>query len=384
MGHTFFRSGHSGTALASRRTVLAGLAATGIAVPTRTRLKAGGSATADIASHASLGQLAAARGVLFGTAFDIESIDHPREAALYRHHARILTTDLSLKFALLRPEEGPARFANADRLVAWAAAAGIPLRGHCLIWNDGNPPWLSKLSAARRAYWLDRHIDEVMGRYAGRLHSWDVVNEPFWPGHGKPGLFRDGPWLSALGPGYVARAIRRAASVDPGTRLVINEAGPEWDYAWGDTAPTRQALLNLLDAVGSAGGRVDAVGLQCHWLKDFRFDAANFRAYIRQLATKVREVYLTELDVDDYRIDGTPAARDTSVAERFAAVVGAALKEPAVSTIITWQMADGASWITRDPRMWRSPDRPPRPTPFDADYRPKAAYRALAETFRAT
>jgi endo-1,4-beta-xylanase len=341
-------------------------------------------ADADIASVPSLGAAAANRGVLFGTAFDIESIDTPREAALYRHHARILTTDLSMKFVLLRPAEDQVRWENADRLVDWAAKAGIPLRGHCLIWNEFNPPWLMKLSAQRRAYWLDRHIDEVMTRYAGRLQSWDVVNEPFWPGHGKPGGFRDGPWLDAMGPDYIVRAMKRARAADPTARLAINEAGPEWENPFGPTKPYREGLLQLIDRVQDAGVKVDVIGLQCHWFPDFRFDASAFRGYVRQLAKRGPAVYITELDVNDGGFRGDIAARDRAVADRYRQFVSAALSEPAIAAIITWQLADGASWITRDPKQWTVAGRAPRPLPFDDQYRPKAAYHALYEQFAAS
>ena len=40
------------------------------------------------------------------------------------------------------------------------------------------PDWVKHLSKSEISSLLDRHIDEVAGRYAGRVHSWDVVNEP--------------------------------------------------------------------------------------------------------------------------------------------------------------------------------------------------------------
>ncbi|MBX9927261.1 MAG: endo-1,4-beta-xylanase [Hyphomicrobiaceae bacterium] len=364
----------------TRRHLLTGAAAA-VASPAIACLPASAQTFADIAAVPSLGAIAAARGVLFGTAFDVETLDTPRDAALYRHHARILTTDLTFKFGALRPLEGPAKFDNADRLVAWAAVAGIPLRGHALVWNEFNPPWVSKLSSARRAYWLDRHIDEVAGRYAGRLHSWDVVNEPFWPGHGKPGGFRDGPWLDAMGPDYVVRAMQRARAADPTATLAINEAGPEWENPFGPTKPYREGLLSLIDRVQQAGVTVDAVGLQCHWFPDFEFNPANFRAHIQALSKKVRSVYLTEIDVNDGRIDGDIATRDTEVARRYRLLVETALKEPSVTAIITWQLSDNASWIVREPKLWATPSRAPRPLPFDASQRPKPAYHALAAAF---
>ena len=177
----------------SRRTAL-GLLAALAASPS-----AVSSARAGVPVVPSLGEIAARRGILFGTAFDAGVMTNPAMAAHTIHHARILTSDNFMKFGSLRPVEGPADFALADRLVAFCATHNIPLRGHNLIWNDWTPDWVGKLSPSRCAYWLDRHIDEVVSRYAGRLHSWDVVNEPFWPGHGQPGGFRNGPWFAAMG-----------------------------------------------------------------------------------------------------------------------------------------------------------------------------------------
>jgi endo-1,4-beta-xylanase len=332
----------------------------------------------DITAHPSLGAIAARRGLVFGTAFDLETLANPRQGDLYRHHARILTSDNSMKFGSLRPQEGPANFADADRLVGFAAAAGLPLRGHNLIWNDWVPPWVAQLSSARCAYWLDRHIDEVVGRYAGRLHSWDVVNEPFWPGHGKPGGYRDGPWLAAMGPDYVARAFKRARAADPTVKLVLNEAGPEWETVWGPSKPYRVGLLRLIDDLQSQGIRLDAVGLQGHWFPEFTFDAGRFGAYLRELGRRGIDIYLSELDINDRNFTGDIASRDGQVAERYRQFLTPVLAEPAVKAIITWQLSDNASWIVGDPKMWRSPNRAPRPLPFDADQRPKAAYHTLA------
>ena len=77
-------------------------------------------------------------------------------------------------------------------MVAFCQAAGIPIRGHTLIWNEWNPEWLKQAAPGHVAYWLDRHIEEVVGRYAGKFHSWDVVNEPMWPGHNKEFGLRSG------------------------------------------------------------------------------------------------------------------------------------------------------------------------------------------------
>ncbi|MEQ1695373.1 MAG: endo-1,4-beta-xylanase [Hyphomicrobiaceae bacterium] len=327
----------------------------------------------------SLGEIAAQRGILFGTSIDLDTLGLPVQAELYRHHARILTVDNAMKFGMLRPQEGPANFEAADRLVAFAAENKIPLRGHCLAWNDWVPDWVAKLSTERAIYWFDRHIDEVVGRYAGRLHSWDAVNEPLFPLHRIRGGYRSGPWFAAMGKDYIVRALKRASAADPLGKYVINEAGPEWENPWGPVAPYREGLLRIIKDVQDAGVRLDAVGLECHWFPQFTFDAARFTDYLHQLAATGVSIYLTEIDVNDSALRGSQDARDAEVGERFAALITAALKEPKVEAIQTWQLSDNASWLQGEPKLWGPSGRRPRPLPFDKDCQPKAAYHAIAK-----
>lgn len=360
----------------NRRNAL-GVIAGGLTHPLSVALAAGRSGL----GVASLGELAARRGLLFGTAIDMDSLANSDQAALYVHHARIFTADNVMKFGSLRPQEGPANFDAADRLVDFAARHSIPLRGHNLIWNDWVPPWVSTLSATRIAYWLDRHIDEVVGRYAGKLHSWDVVNEPFFPMHRNPGGFRSGPWYSAMGSDYVVRALKRARAADPTGKIFINEAGPEWENPWGPAKPYRDGLLHLITQVQDAGVKLDGVGLECHWFPQFTFNADHFTGYLHALAARGVSIYVTELDINDGGLSGTEAERDAQVAGRFVQVINAALKEPKVEGIILWQLSDNASWLMGEPKLWGPHARRPRPLPFDHNFQPKPAYDAIAKAF---
>ena len=148
-------------------------------------------------------------------------------AALVAGQSMVVTVENSLKFDWLRPRGQDIDFSYADRLVDFATSRGLRLRGNALIWNDWLPGWLDRLSKAEVGAMMDRHIDEVVGRYAGRVQSWDIVNEPFFPMHGQAGGYRKGRWLEAMGPDYIARAFRRAALADPKAELVLNEAFTE-------------------------------------------------------------------------------------------------------------------------------------------------------------
>ncbi len=340
-------------------------------------------AGADVGGVPSLGGIAAGRGVLFGTAISGDTLADPAQAALYAHHARVLTTDSAFKFGVLRPQEGPANFAAADEMVAFAQNHGIPIRAHTLIWNEWNPAWVKKLSAARTAYWLDRHVDEVVGRYAGKIQWWDVVNEPLWPQHGNADGMRNGPWYAGMGRDYVVRALKRARAADPGARIAINEAGPEWEDVWGPSKPFREGLLGLVEDAQASGVKLDGVGLQCHWFPEFRFDPDKFRSYLRALADRGVAISLSEIDVNDARLPGGADERDAAVAARYKALITAALHEPKVEALITWQLTDRASWLMSTPSLWGPHGERPRPLPFDEALKPKAAYRAIVEALAA-
>ncbi|WP_018181160.1 endo-1,4-beta-xylanase [Kaistia granuli] len=328
------------------------------------------------AADATLGGVAARAGVTFGTSIAADTLRIPAQAALYHREARIYTVDWALTFSHLRPRADQFHPGDAEAILAFATPAGIPVHGHALAWNESRPDWLMKLSNAGKRKALDRHIDETVAHFAGRLPSWNVVNEPFWPGHGLPGDFRDGPWLQAFGPGYVTRAFQRAQAADPRARLVLNEAMTEvWTE---DGAKMRRGLLTLVDRLQDDGVRLDAVGLQGHLDPGRPFDDAGFADFLHQLGERRVDIWITELDVDDRAFPDDIASRDAAVAARYRDFLDAVLAVPAVKTVITWQLADSASWYNHAARR-ADPDakRLPRPLPFDDAFAPKPAVDAI-------
>lgn len=333
---------------------------------------------ADGIAAESLGAVAAAAGRVFGSAFDAEVFSDEEYAHLVRRHCRIATPENSFKFARLRRIEGRADFSVSDRILAFAREAGMPVHGHTLIWNDWNPPWVKALSADRCAYWLERHIDEVAGHYAGKIFAWDVVNEPFNMYFQKPGDFRDGPWYASMGPDYVRRSFIAAAKADPHAKLALNEAFTEYDDEFGRR--TRAALLRLLDQLKNQGARVDVVGLQGHLNPRRRWNAEAFAGFLDNLAAREVEIYITELDCDDSSLAADERVRDSEVAGIFQGFLGTALSEPAISTVITWQLSDRYTFYRYD-KQGRGV-RAARTLPFDKALTPKPAYAAFVREFK--
>src|SRR6267154_5697804 len=328
----------------------------------------------------SLGAIAAQNGYLFGAAA-AEVIDS--DAAyrdLYVTQTRIITTDVALKIGRIAPQPGPKHFESADRLLAFCNQHNIAMRGHCLVWNEWNPDWVKNMSASERRTYFDSYIEEVVGRYAGKLQSWDIVNEPFWPGHRAPGGFRLGPWYDAFGPDYVRRAFERAAQVDRTTKFVLNEAQTERDDELG--LAVRRGLLKLVADLKHAGVKLDVVGLQGHLQPQYPHDPGRFSEFLHSLADLGVEIYITEFDVCDDVFPDDAGARDAAVARTAQQFLEPTLRHPAVKALITWELADNYSFYRGIYRA-KNPTaaRLPRPLPYDDKLRAKPLWGVIAQAF---
>ena len=340
----------------------------------------GARARAD-AAPPSLATLARAAGLAFGASGSGELFRDGDYRALFLAQAGVLVPEHELKFDALQPERGRFDFAPADALVDAGRARQLLVRGHTLFWNDYPPPWLKTLTRRETEAVFERYLETVVPHFAGRLHSWDVVNEPFWLGRDKPGTFRPGPWYDALGADYIFRAFRRTADLDPHAKLVLNEAWTERTDPVG--LAVRRALLTLIDRIQDKGLKLDAIGLQGHLMPQEPYDDASFVAFLHAIASRKLDIYITEFDVDDRSFPTDVATRDRLVAARALAFLTAALQVPAVRMVVCWELSDRYTW-------WRDPsvlaiyglDRLPRPLPFDDQLRRKPLADAIATAFR--
>lgn len=338
--------------------------------------------SADVrASDQSLGSIAKENGFIFGAAAGPVIDKDAAYRQLYVDHAKVITTDIALKMSRVAPGPGPLQFAAADRLHLFCARHSIPMRGHCLIWNEWVPAWIKAMSNAERERFFDNYIDEVIGRYEGQFQSWDIVNEPFWPGHKAPGGYRLGPWYETFGQSYVKRTFLRAGSADKRTKFVLNEAHAERDdnVGWA----IRTGLLRLVDELKQAGVPLHAVGLQGHLQPRYPHDPERFLEFVHALAAYDVDIYITEFDVRDDTFPDDITTRDAMVAETAKRFLTNVLSVPAVKMLVSWQLADSYSFY-RDAMRRKSPNsiRWPRPLPFDEAMQRKPLWYAIADSFR--
>jgi len=331
---------------------------------------------------APLRSLAANKGLLFGSCLALKYfVQSPAYEQLFVEQCDIATPELHMKWSSLSSQPGVYDFQAADNFVVFCADHHIKVRGHTLVWHDAVPGWVvSQLTPVTGQAIMTEHIYKVASHFAGKLYSWDVVNEVLDPGSHRPDGLRDTPWLKNCGVDYIEMAFRSAAAADPGAMLVWNENYLEVSNGFG--RPKRSAMLDLLDKMLARGVPVHAIGIEAH----LRADQAailgdpSYEAFLADLARRGMKIFVTELDIQDVALPADPGARDNAVGDLYGKFLSATLRQPAVKGIVTWGLADCFTWIAG--YRPRKDGLPVRPLPFDANCQPKAAYYAIVETLR--
>jgi endo-1,4-beta-xylanase len=338
----------------------------------------------DVAGSRSLRAHAHRHGLVFGSAVIIRNVqDDPEFAALAGEQCGIVVPTGELKWVALRPAPGQFDFSRPDFLLTFAQSHHMLMRGHTLCWHNSVPAWIQtpENRPRTRQFFID-HITTVCRHFAGRLHSWDVVNEAILPADGQPGGLRKSFWYEQIGPEYIELAFRTARAADPHARLTYNDYGVEYDS--DEDEERRRRILELLRNMQKNNVPLDAVGIQSHVkaAQPYTF-GKGLAAYIESIRQMGLEVYLTELDVNEDDIaSNDPVERDGLIARTYTDYLRVALANSAVKLVLTWDLSDRFTWLNSGPTHHRKqPDRPQRSLPFDRDYRPKEAFFALRESF---
>lgn len=327
---------------------------------------------------ASLAGLARRRGILFGTAVGPLIDTMPAYGAIVAADCSVIVPEYEMKWLHLAPTPVDYDFDAVDRRLAYALANGQAFRGHTLVWHQALPTWFDEvITADNAAERLARHIATVVGRYARKVDSWDVVNEAI--DTGEPDGLRATPWRQLIGPDYIQQAFQAAASADPTALLVYNE------YGLVEASPPadgkRQATLRLLERLLRRGVPIHALGLQCHLEVGAAGDYEPLGRFCREVAALGLEIMVTELDVADRLAPPGIAARDAAVAATYRAFLDCVVDQPATTAVLTWGLSDRHTWLQKyRPR----PDGLPcRVLPYDAELRKKPAWSAIARSFAA-
>jgi endo-1,4-beta-xylanase len=315
-------------------------------------------------------------------------------ATLVKTQFNSITPENALKWENIHPRPDSFAFDLPDRYVAFGERNHMYVVGHCLVWHNQVPDWVfhdEHGNLVNRDVLLKRmrdHIQTVVGRYKGRIKSWDVVNEAL----NEDGTLRQSLWLKIIGDDYIARAFEYAHAADLSAELTYN------DYSL-ENEPKRNGAVALITKLRKQGIPITSVGLQGHdslvWPTIEQQEAT-----ISAFANLGIKVVISELDVDvlpraasqesaeistnikqdpklNPYVSGLPDSVQKALAERYAVLFRVFLRHREVVARVTfWGVTDGDSWRNN----WPVKGRTSYPLLFDRGCQPKPAFDAVIQT----
>jgi len=309
----------------------------------------------------------------------------PEQQVTIRNEFSEITAGNIMKMSYLHPSENSYTFTNADALVDWAEANGVGVHGHTLIWHSDYqvPDWMKNYSGDFQAM-LDEHVSTVADHFAGRVTSWDVVNEAI--DENQSHCWRDSVFYQQLGADFMANAFRAADAADPNADLYYND----YDTEGGNSAKL-QCLLQLVDDLQAQNVPIDGVGFQMHVQIDWP-SASSIAAAFQAIVDRGLKVKITEIDVPlNNPYASTPFPQYTSFTdeaaqvqkERYKSIVQTYLDVVPAHLrggITVWGIWDGESWLLDFDERQGSDDWPLLFTgPADGPYERKPAYYGVSE-----
>jgi endo-1,4-beta-xylanase len=304
-----------------------------------------------------------------GVAISPSFIDNQEKVNLISRHFNSITADNDMKWSNLQPTEGNFNFARADKIVAFAEANGMKVRGHCLCWHNQVPSWIFKdgQATASRELVMQRlrtHITTVMTHFKGKVYAWDVVNEAIDDGDSN---YRSSQWYNICGEDYIFEAFEAARAADPDAILFYN------DYTAIDPVK-RDKIYNLLVKL-KARNLIDGMGLQGHWNISYPSNSLINDA-ISKYTSLGLEVQITELDVSVYTSNSDPQSAYTDNLEQKQTIAyeryfnAFRTFKDAITGVTFWGLADDYTWLDNFPVTGRKN----YPLLFNVNLDPKPAY----------
>ncbi len=304
-----------------------------------------------------------------GVAIPPSFIDNPKKVNLMKRHFNSLTAENAMKWSSLQSVEGSFTYTGADKIVSFAQANGMKVRGHCLCWHNQVPSWifLDGQANASKELVLQRlrdHITAVVSHFKGKVYAWDVVNEAISDGSS---VYRASQWFTICGEDFIFEAFKAAREADPEAILFYN------DYS--AVNPTKRDKIHDLLVKLKDQDLVDGIGLQGHWNLDYPSSSLLFDALEKYKSLDI-EIQITELDVSVYTSNSDPqSAYNDIISQKQAQSYDRFFSEfrsfkDVITGVTFWGLADDYTWLDNFPVTGRKN----YPLLFDADNKPKMAY----------
>jgi endo-1,4-beta-xylanase len=299
-------------------------------------------------------------------------------------------------------------FHRLDFFVDWAVENDINVVGHTLVWHSQSAPWLTNdtegnpLTRTEARDNMEKYINIVAGHFAGRIYSWDVVNEALRTSVSTPppiieeGWWKEmlrtesggdeaSPWYAAYANGmdeaagehpsdYIYDAFVFARIADPNAILYYNDFNET-------SAGKREAMAQMTEEINArwAGDPrnteperllIEGLGMQAHyWTADL--SPVSVEQTVLRFAQTGAKVSITELDIPMGRFGGFEEPTEENLkhqAELYKGVFEVLMRHSDLIERVTF-------WGKADHQSWR---REGSPLLFDINLQAKEAFHSIA------
>ncbi|KAM0859374.1 hypothetical protein ACQ4PT_047288 [Festuca glaucescens] len=227
-------------------------------------------------------------GFPLGNAMTKEILDIPAYEKWFTSRFTVASFENEMKWYYTEWKRDHEDYTVPDAMLRLAQKHNIKVRGHNVFWDTNNTQmaWVNPLSPDQLRAAMQKRLNSVVTRYAGKVIAWDVMNENL---HGEFYETRLGT------PNVSAQIYQQVAQIDRTATLFMNEFSTlEWA---GDMTAMSSKYVRKMEEIrsypGNAGLKL-AVGLESH------FSTPNIpyvRATLDMLAQLKLPIWLTELDV---------------------------------------------------------------------------------------
>ena len=257
-----------------------------------------------------------------------------------------ISAEYEMKMDQISTASGVYNWAVADQIVAYGNSNGINVHGHALVWHNSVPKWLTDFSGtdAEFAAEVKKYITDVVTHYAGKVKSWDVVNESV---DDNGGNMRNTIFLRRMGPNYVKDCFqwaRNAATAAGDTNLLLFYN----DYATSTNIPKQDKVFSIIDDLKTSK-LIDGVGFQMHntYLSPTK---TQIETDINRAVSKGLKIHVSELDIQVNPFNDISTftnERRFAQKEKYKEMVKIYNALPAANkyALTIWGMMDNESWV---------------------------------------
>ena len=332
------------------------------------------------AADETIRELAKERGRFIGTILNSEWFNdaiEPEFEEIHKTQFNVVVAENEMKFDATEPKEDEFNFEKGDKMVKYAQANGLRVRGHALAWHSQVANWVNNYKGQKQKLLavLKNHITKVVGHWKGQIAEWDVVNEAINDDYNADWRSTNSVWYEGIGAEFLDSAFVWAHEADPDAELCYNDYSIEWGLREGSKA---SFVVEQVKRWKKNNIPITCVGTQTHIEIAHETTPQNVRALAKALAELGVTLNITELDIgfpkgSAGKLTSADYAKQGHLYRQFMDVF---LEEPNMGEFVIWGLTDAHSWL--DEQQGKTEG-----LLFDKQYKKKPAYDSVMASLKA-